>query len=442
MNLDTWTIDQILGLAPDHLQANAAETAAKPENWSSLGINNSYAWGSFSTNQSTPYHSIIALPHVGLSCDCPSRKLPCRHSISLLLLLAERPELFTPEADSNWMALINERAAQHTNLAAHSPVTAASAQAPASYKQRLARVKAGMRELELWLRDMIHQGTAALVDKPPLYWREMADRLIDEQAFETAKEVRYLSTLPNSRPDWPVEILRRAGRLYLLTQGFSRYDSLAAEAQADLRFAAGWFIDPGHEWSETHHDSWLIFGKRLEVSGGENLLHVWLWGNRLKRPAHLIRSLQRIDLDSRPFVSGSEFDGTLHFFPSAWPVRAELAGIHDATPSSTPVSGYRSLQKARHAYGRALSLNPWVQQYPLLLQAMKVQHDGQRWLIHDGEGYTVPLPEKTLIGWHLQRVTFSEEVAIFGEWDGRVFRPLTLRQDGRWLDLHTLRGVI
>lgn len=440
MNDFTWTIDQILGMAPDHLQLKAAESAATPDKWLSFGQDGSYAWGEFPSGQNTRYHASIALPHLGLACDCPSRKRPCRHSIALAILLQQQNNLFTEQNTPAWIKKQANRSSRQMHQFGHSRL-GSKKQLWSIYQKQLQNVREGMVEFELWLRDLIHQGLAELTHKPATYWRQMTNRLADAEAYETAAELRQIAALPVKGPQWSEQLLRRIGRLYLLTQGFARYDSLLPETQSDLRYAAGWFANPNSGWSESLDDNWFILGKRHEWAAQKNRLRVWLWGCEHKRPALLTLQPGKDDLLARPFISGTTIKGEMHFYPSAWPMRAQIgAGYRDADPGADP-SAFRSLAVARRAYGKALSLNPWLRHFPLLLRGIQVQQNGQRWMLRDGEGYWLPLPAKFLHGWHLQAVTQNEKSALFGEWNGADFQPLTIYLEEKWIDLHTLRGV-
>jgi hypothetical protein len=295
-----------------------------------------------------------------------------------------------------------------------------------------------MAQLDTWLRDLVHNGLAALPGQSPAIWREMAARLEDAHAPLVATELRDLAALPGSGSAWPEALLRRLGRLYLLAQGFARYQDLPPEAQADLREAAGWFADPAQPGSDLACDAWLVLAAAPAFAAGENGRRTWLWGPRTRRFAFV---------ESAPeagpgLLAGSSIPATLRFAPSAWPIRATIDLLHEAQSVARPVAlpGQISISAARDAYGRALALNPWLRAFPLGLTGTTATPDGEGWALHDAGGARLPLPAPFTYGWHLQALAAAEDGLLFGEWDGRVFAPLSIQRGKQWLPLHALRG--
>ena len=107
---------------------------------------------------------------------------------------------------------------------------------------------------------------------------------------------------------------------------------------------------------------------------------------------------------------------------------------------NSAVPGFNSLQHARAAYGKALSVNPWLRNFPLVITQVQPEPDGGGWVLRDQEGYVVPLPKPFMYGWHLQVMSSTAGSALFGEWDGLQFKPLSAYHNDRWLTLRVLRG--
>ena len=417
----------MLGLAPDNLLARAAERLAQPGQWLALGRAAGLVWGEFPNANKPAYRVTVRLPELALDCDCPSRKRPCRHAVGLAVLYATEPEALPRAAPPAWTA-----GREEANTA-YSPTPDLN---PAAYARRLRGVRRGMAQLDIWLRDMVHNGLAALPGQSPAVWREMAARLEDAHAPRVAAELRSLAALPGGDPAWPEALLRRLGRLYLLAQGFARYESLPPEAQADLREAAGWFADPAQPGSDLARESWLVLAAAPAFGGGDGY-RTWLWGPRARRFAFIEGAP-----DAGPgLLAGSVVPATLRFSPGGWPVRAVIHLLHESIgvlPDSPP--GQISIGAARAAYGRALALNPWQSAFPLALADCTAVPDGEGWALVDEAGARLPLPAPFGHGWHLQALQAAGDGPLFGEWDGRVFTPLAVRRSALWLPLHALRG--
>src|SRR5437588_12572825 len=84
-----WTVDEVLGLAPDGSSAGAARRLSLSAVWSQAGSSGSLLWGRCQGSAREPYQVTIDLNEPSFRCTCPSRKHPCKHGLALLRLWAE-----------------------------------------------------------------------------------------------------------------------------------------------------------------------------------------------------------------------------------------------------------------------------------------------------------------------------------------------------------------
>lgn len=430
-----WTPEQALGLAPDRYSLKMGRTFAQPDRWSNLGYNQQAAWGEFPVSGKPPFRTTLNLAELRFDCTCFNRKFPCTHSLSLLLLLIEQPEIFTPSPPPDWVT------AWLKNLSPPAPAHHSDRPAAAD-RQRQANLMAGLQELDLWLRDLLRSGFAAAQEKPKSYWIQMADRLVDMQAGNLAGEIRQIPTLLDSHSDWPEHLLKKLGRLHLLIQGFARLDRLPEPMQADLRAAVGWLPRPTETpTGRPQHDHWHVLARRTEQEGKQRLQRTWLWGNQHNQPALIIDlAYGRQPLDTS-LVVGTVIEAELHFHAGTVPLQAHLTTRHRLTQAQDFIAGTASIKAALDRYTTALTTNPWSAYFPLALTAVTPLHLDQAWFIRDQAGYALPLPPKFEYGWHLLALSQGHPLSLFGEWDGRHFQPLTVWQHGRLLELHLLGGV-
>src|SRR5262245_43098865 len=82
-----WTLQQIQQLAPDAASMQAGQGLAKASKWQSLGRNERLLWGECQGSGSNPYQVRVDVQDTAFKCSCPSRKLPCKHTLALLVLL-------------------------------------------------------------------------------------------------------------------------------------------------------------------------------------------------------------------------------------------------------------------------------------------------------------------------------------------------------------------
>lgn len=99
------------------------------------------------------------------------------------------------------------------------------------------RIGAGLQELDLWLRDLIRQRLASAQGRPFRYWDDVAARMVDAQAPGVGSQVRRQAGIVRSGDGWPVRLLAQAGRLHLLAEAWTRYDTLPRTPRPTF---AGW----------------------------------------------------------------------------------------------------------------------------------------------------------------------------------------------------------
>jgi hypothetical protein len=180
-------------------------------------------------------------------------------------------------------------------------------------------------------------------------------------------------------------------------------------------------------------------GTLHKLQGSLNIRRTWLYGSAHRRFAYISRQSQKEILEPALF-SGTTLEATLRFAPGGWPQRAAIDLLHAISPQSGAIHSYRSLHDARTAYGKALSLNPWLRHFPLVLSHVQAELDGGQWVLRDSEGYVMALPQPFMYGWHLQIMSSMDGSALFGEWDGLRFAPVSVYHDNTWLTLRVLRG--
>ena len=92
------TPDSALSHAPDDASKGNARALANPAKWKNIGAFDSdegeVVWGEITGSDGSVYHTRVELEEPAFRCTCPSRKLPCKHSLGLLLLRAQDPSVF------------------------------------------------------------------------------------------------------------------------------------------------------------------------------------------------------------------------------------------------------------------------------------------------------------------------------------------------------------
>jgi hypothetical protein len=95
------SLEQVLALAPDASSAAAGKKLGTPAPWQNLGANDDAYWGE--CKGSALYQVRVARADLAGKCTCPSRKVPCKHALGLLVLAATMPTSLTATQSPEWV---------------------------------------------------------------------------------------------------------------------------------------------------------------------------------------------------------------------------------------------------------------------------------------------------------------------------------------------------
>ncbi len=421
----TWTAEQILSLAPDASVAKDGQSLAAARKWVTLATLASHeeaAWGEIKGSGKTPYQTQIDLSGPAFKCSCPSHKRPCKHAVGLFLLYASQAALFVVAEPPEWVAAYLANRAKHAQQT-KKVVTDSDSQVERA-AERLAKVNAGLADLELWLRDIVRGGLASLPEQPQKFWRDMAARLIDAQAPGLARMVTDLSGLPASGEGWQERLLEHLAQLHLLIESFGRLDTLPVGTQADVRALIGWTQTKADVAEvEAVEDTWVVVGKRIINEEALRVQRTWLWGKQSQRPALLLDYAVPGQTFETNLIPGLAMPAQLTFFPSNYPLRALIRQAEPPIPI-TSLSGTPTIDSAVAAYAQALACNPWLDLFPMLLAGVIPLQTEAGWQVHDAANQVLPIAARFDKGWTLLALSGGEPLTVFGEWGGEVLLPL------------------
>ncbi|MEW6492489.1 MAG: SWIM zinc finger family protein [Cyanobacteriota bacterium] len=440
----TWTTEQILALAPDASSAKNGQGLATPRKWSNLGKNEQALWGECQGSGSKPYQAQIDLTEIGFKCSCPSRKFPCKHGLGLFLLFVNQPDAFTQNTLPDWVSTwINARQEKRAKKTQSNQVVDVVAQAKRAAK-REEKVTAGIQELDQWLRDLVRQGLATVQTQPYSYWDAVAARMVDAQAPGLARQLREMASIPHFGMGWQEQLLERLGKLHLLIQGFQRLETLPSGTQADIRTVIGWtqkeevaselvgsdresvaVATLGASARRRIADRWIILGQRVEEQDNLRTQRTWLWGQDTQKAALVLNYAYGNQPLDTSLIPGTVIDAELGFFESAYPLRSLIKVLHAAPIPLQAMPGEDAIPTALSIYTQALACNPWIEQFPLTLQAVIPLRHHESWVLWDSAGYLLPITPRFAQGWQLLALSGGHPINVFGEWNGRDFFPLS-----------------
>jgi hypothetical protein len=413
----------VLALAPDAAAALAARRLAHPGPWSDTGGHGELLWGTCAGSGSRPYRTIADLSGPATRCSCPSRKLPCKHALGLLLLWATGyvPEAPQPaEVAAAWKQEREERVAPRKPRGERDEQAAALRAA-----QRTARVSSGLAELEMWLQDQLRAGLATAGYG---HADAVAARMVDAQAPGVAGTLRRLSTVPASGDDWPARLLAGYGRLHLLARAHERLDELPAPLAATVRNYVGYTVTRDSVLAEPAvADDWVVLAARDLLDGAIPARRIWLRGRRTERYA-LILSFdpsgsfaQHPDASLRP---GTQLPADLHFYPGRPPLRVVVGRRRGEPVLAAPPEPLLDLPGQLAEWAAMLELDPWLPEWPAVLRGVPVP-GARDWHFATAAG-AVPLLLSGVDPWVLAAVAGGRPVTVAGEWTEAGLRPLTV----------------
>ncbi|NBC07383.1 MAG: hypothetical protein GVY26_09340, partial [Bacteroidetes bacterium] len=132
---------------------------------------------------------------------------------------------------------------------------------------------------------------------------------------------------------------------------------------------------------------------------------------------------------------GSAWQAELVFYRGSYPLRALVKTAQPHRQALEQLAGYPNLQAFSQAYAAALSDNPWIFTYPALLEAVRLSRNNQQPVLTDPAQLAIPVQAEDTVLWSLMALTAGQPAALFGEWNGASFTPLSVLQGGRVIPL-------
>ena len=429
-----WTVDEVLGLAPDGSSAGAARRLSLSAVWSQAGSSGSLVWGRCQGSAREPYQVTVDLTEPSFRCTCPSRKHPCKHGLALLLLWAQGDGSVAEEARpadfaAEWVSKLAARAPEPREAAPPDPEAQAKRLA-----QRLETMSAGIDEFERWLFDLVRQGLASARSQPFAFWDAAAARLVDAQMPGLADRVRALPALLHSPGDWADRLLAELARGYLAVSAWRRRDALPDDVLADLRVVLGWArrVDEVLDRGERITDRWAVVGLGREDDGRLQSQRTWLYGQATGRVAVVLDFAAAGASLAVAEVLGSVVEAEVALYPGSDPRRALFTGDRSVVGSAAPLP-VTGVSAALDQVATWLAANPFGDRFPLALAGV-VPVGGARPVVAEPGGAALPLRADGDV-LSLLALSGGDPVDVFGEWDGSALTPLSVHADGALVGL-------
>lgn len=431
-----WSAEQVLSFAPDAGTEKRGKALAREKKWPQLACNEQAVWGQCKGSGSQPYLTGIDLREPAFKCNCPSRKFPCKHALGLFHLFVQNPQAFQHEQPPAWMEQwLSKRQAPPAPKIKAKDAKAEKAKQK-RWEERLALMEDGLQELERWLEDLISQGLGQPALGRADFWEGIAARMVDAKLPRLGSRLREMRNAVLYRDNWQEELLEGIGYCYLHIKAFQQREQLDAVAQEALYSSLGRNLrkaDVLHE-QESLSDHWWVVGMEhgLDVED-RRFRKTWLLGEQSEKYALILDFAFGQEPYAEQYRLGECIAAPLVYYPSSFPQRALLKQQQRQAITELPqLPAYPTSTAMLNAYGQALAQQPWLEEWPALMENLRPSSNGQKVLI-DEEGRALPFQMMYVnTYWQLLSLAARQPLRLFGTWNGKKFRVLMAEEAGQW----------
>ena len=221
----------------------------------------------------------------------------------------------------------------------------AEAQRQRLKEEREVTILAGLDELERWIVDQLNLGLAGFAQRAAHSAKTLSTRLVDAKAPGLANRLDMLSAdvfrVPEQmRGDL---VFERLAALALICSAYRNQERLPPALKADVRRTTGWAVKREELLADTEalrvSSDWIVAATLSEVQP-DKLRRIETWLLNATPAGEAPRVALLIDFvpvssgpAGSPFTAGETLSGEVVFYPSAAPLRAQLATRAPASPT-------------------------------------------------------------------------------------------------------------
>lgn len=452
--LMNWTTEQVLAFAPDDGTAKRGKSTAKLSKWQRVAKNERAIWGECKGSGSKPYLTGVDLQNgPAYKCSCPVRKPPCKHVIALMLLYVEAENDFDAESAPAWMAEWLAKRDERFNKPKPKVITEEIRKAIEGENRRVAKrteeMRTGLMDFEIWLKDLIRQGIAAVEKESYTFWKDASARLFDAKASSAAYKFESIPLLINSHPNWYEDVLAELADIYLLIQSIKRVEELPKKTKYDILIGSGHTINKKNllllnEMMDeyTIQDDWDVLGK-LSIPHATNsklkIQKYWLKGRTSQKFALIYEPKFFSDGFEYNLAVGTYIKAEVVFYPSNYTQRMHIKKQIPETGYLKEFIGHSNLEAFFKELANALAANPWLSDFPCMLNEVVPIIQNEQLYIIDKNETIIQVQDRDLIGWKLLALSGGNPISIFGEWTGKELIPLSAWVEDRFIEMSVFR---
>ncbi|MBY0573697.1 MAG: hypothetical protein K2P84_08455, partial [Undibacterium sp.] len=129
------------------------------------------------------------------------------------------------------------------------------------------------------------------------------------------------------------------------------------------------------------------------------------------------------------YLTGSLYQGRLHFYPSATPLRAQVEGELTRVEDQSCKRKEPTFSDQLQWFSEQLAANPFVDALPLVLSNVRshlTMSTAPECALVTSENLQIKIAPQFKHAWHLHALTGGEACTLFGLWNGLELMPLSV----------------
>lgn len=304
------------------------------------------------------------------------------------------------------------------------------------YSDRSQEMQLGIRELEIWLLDLVEQGLAQLPSLSKDVFEDIASRLVDLKLGSIARRIRLFEEA-RRQENWRENAGNFLAELFYFSRRFQQIDHLPPSQQIDLLLQGG--ANPTKKdvlaYGEPTEDYWIVLGVELGIEERLRYRRVWLWGEKRQQAALILDFAWGTEPFDGHYVVGAALRATVFYYPGAFNTRSIIQEVNPQDQPFARLDGFDNLESFTLHYAKVLSEAPGTIAWPVLLnEVICFAREGQ-FLLADQEKNYCELEIESFKGWQLVAISAGYPITIFATYDGFRLKPMSAIVNKRVVNL-------
>lgn len=289
----------------------------------------------------------------------------------------------------------------------------------------------GANVLLHWLEDIINQGIAQLKTTNSTYWDNIATLMVDHKLGSIARRIRRFGPIIQEQEEWFNAILSEIGQLYLIAKGLTQLDKQPDIVQIEILAQAGKSITKKEILlTPAVNQLMLSMGQTIGQEEQLSFRKTWYWLDKEQRFVMELDFIVGRKNSFPPSVPiGLVRQAAIFQYPSTLPLRVLIDHIQPTQQEIQPIM-LKDFQEMLQQFGIALGQNPWLVEFPCIIQHISPILQRNKIILEDQQNNTIEIVYKHALSEYLSLFAGKERIHIFGTWNGKVFSPISLLTNG------------